>query len=223
MSVCVECPTGSGLAAEDASAEPIACFEDLACCTICGEGDWEDDNQIIFCDSCDLAVHQVCYGAGARNIPQGDEPWYCDVCKAHPRRANGRHSTNSRPACILCPNRDGALKRTTDGRWAHIMCALWVPGVQFLDAEGRDIIHPYGIKHERLGLLCSICKKQHGACIQCKAPRCLTAFHATCARMKGFHMVERERDDYVALEAYCEKHRPASTQKKKRRKRDIKR
>ena len=35
-----------------------SCFEDLACCAVCGEGDWEDDNAIIFCDSCDLAVHQ---------------------------------------------------------------------------------------------------------------------------------------------------------------------
>lgn len=34
-------------------------YEELACCNVCNEGDWEDDDQIIFCDSCDLAVHQV--------------------------------------------------------------------------------------------------------------------------------------------------------------------
>ena len=39
--------------------EQPTCYEDLACCAVCGEGDWEDDNAIIFCDSCDLAVHQA--------------------------------------------------------------------------------------------------------------------------------------------------------------------
>ena len=48
--VCESCETG---------AEEETTYEALACCNICAEGDWEDDNQIIFCDSCDLAVHQV--------------------------------------------------------------------------------------------------------------------------------------------------------------------
>ena len=29
---------------------------------MCGEGHSEDGNQIVFCDQCDLAVHQGCYG-----------------------------------------------------------------------------------------------------------------------------------------------------------------
>mmetsp|Transcript_44943 Transcript_44943/g.74586 ORF Transcript_44943/g.74586 Transcript_44943/m.74586 type:complete len:224 (-) Transcript_44943:293-964(-) len=210
--------------------EAATCYEDLAVCAVCGEGDWEDDNAIIFCDSCDLAVHQVCYGAGARHIPEGDQPWFCDVCRhlGSSSRA-GRYTKKGatlqthQKECIMCPDRGGALKRTTDSRWAHITCALWVPGVQFLDVEGRDVIHPFGVHEKRLDLVCSICEKHMGACIQCKAPRCLTAFHATCARRKGLHMVEKEKDDYVDFAAYCDKHRPASTlQKKKRRRREMK-
>eukprot|EP00967_Tisochrysis_lutea_P065189 scaffold84684_cov32-Tisochrysis_lutea.AAC.1 len=41
-------------------------------------------------------------------------------------------------------------------------CALWVPNVQFLDVEGRDIIHPFSIHEERLKLLCTICEKSVG-------------------------------------------------------------
>lgn len=38
---------------------------------MCGEGHSEDGNQIVFCDQCDLAVHQGCYGVDL--IP--DKEW----------------------------------------------------------------------------------------------------------------------------------------------------
>jgi hypothetical protein len=207
--------------AAESTPEAATAYEELACCNVCGEGDWEEDNKIIFCDSCDLAVHQVCYGAGARVIPEGDAPWFCDMCKFS-KRAGGS-SRRVEQECILCPEKGGAMKRTTDGRWAHITCALWVPNAQFLDAEGRDVIHPFAIHEDRLKLVCTICDKRMGACIQCKAPRCLTAFHATCARKLGWHMVEKEKNDWVLLEALCDKHRPKDvTQRKKRRRRESK-
>ena len=31
----------------------------------------------------------------------------------------------------MCPNRDGALKRTDTGSWAHVVCALYIPEVRF--------------------------------------------------------------------------------------------
>jgi len=106
-------------------------------------------------------------------IPEGDAPWFCDMCKFS-KRAGGS-SRRVEQECILCPEKGGAMKRTTDGRWAHITCALWVPNAQFLDAEGRDVIHPFAIHEDRLKLVCTICDKRMGACIQCKAPpRCLT-------------------------------------------------
>lgn len=33
--------------------------------------------------------------------------------------------------CELCPSKDGALKRTDNGGWAHVVCALYIPEVRF--------------------------------------------------------------------------------------------
>jgi hypothetical protein len=42
--------------------------------------------------------------------------------------------------CCLCYVRGGALKRTTDARWAHILCALLLPGVAFKDSVCKEPI-----------------------------------------------------------------------------------
>lgn len=33
--------------------------------------------------------------------------------------------------CELCPKKEGALKRTDAGGWAHVVCALYIPEVTF--------------------------------------------------------------------------------------------
>jgi hypothetical protein len=53
-----------------------------AVCDVCLEGDWTEDNQIVFCEGtrcAGIAAHQQCYGI--LSIPEGDEPWLCDVCQ----------------------------------------------------------------------------------------------------------------------------------------------
>lgn len=50
--------------------------EDEEVCSICKKPDSKPPNEIIFCDSCDMAVHQKCYQVP--NIPEGD--WFCRTC-----------------------------------------------------------------------------------------------------------------------------------------------
>ncbi|KAJ1624511.1 PHD-zinc-finger like domain-containing protein [Pavlovales sp. CCMP2436] len=182
-------------------------YEDVANCMICGDGESEDDNVILFCDGCNLAVHQVCYGGGAVAIPDG--PWYCDRCD--PARCAGPVE------CCLCPEKGGALKRTTDWRWAHVVCALWVPNVSFVDPESRDAIDLFGMDEKRFALSCGLCGVQKGACIQCKERKCMRAFHVTCARKNDLHMTEKERDDWVEFSVYCDKHKPKPANKRRRK------
>jgi NuA3 HAT complex component NTO1 len=66
----------------------------------------------------ELCVHQSCYGVEI--VPEGE--WYCEPCA---ESANGVH-------CCVCPNEeDGAFKKTTEGSWIHLNCALWIPETVF--------------------------------------------------------------------------------------------
>jgi PHD-finger len=48
-----------------------------AVCVICDDGEVTPDNQILFCEACNVVVHQTCYGID--QVPQGD--YYCLACR----------------------------------------------------------------------------------------------------------------------------------------------
>ena len=83
-------------------------------CSVCDDGEAENSNAIVFCDGCNLAVHQDCYGVPF--IPEGQ--WLCRKCMLAP----GQQVT-----CELCPSKDGAFKQTNTNKWCHLTCAIWVP------------------------------------------------------------------------------------------------
>ncbi len=52
--------------------------EEVGMCDICGDGASDGDDRIVYCDGCNVAVHQECYGI--RRIPSGY--WFCAACRA---------------------------------------------------------------------------------------------------------------------------------------------
>uniref|UniRef100_A0A672MH65 [histone H3]-trimethyl-L-lysine(9) demethylase n=1 Tax=Sinocyclocheilus grahami TaxID=75366 RepID=A0A672MH65_SINGR len=115
--------------------------------------------------------------------------------------------------CCLCNLRGGALKRTSDDRWVHVMCAVGLPEVKFIDVAKRAPIDISAIPVQRYKLKCIYCrnriKKLSGACIQCSCGRCPTSFHVTCAHAAGVPM---EPDDwpYVVF-ITCHRHQSRSS------------
>ena len=79
-------------------------------CNVCGDGEYEDDNLIIYCSKCNITVHQKCYGVLV--IP--DEDWICHLC-----RSFDDVDVCNKMECILCPNLGGAMKPCTLRKSSH--------------------------------------------------------------------------------------------------------
>lgn len=172
-------------------------------CAVCDDGDCENTNAIVFCDGCDLAVHQECYGVPF--IPEGQ--WLCRKCQLIGRGT---------PTCIFCPNVDGAFKQTANPqRWSHLLCAIWIPEVSLGNTTFMEpVMDVEKVPKQRWKLQCYICDQKMGACIQCGNKNCYSAFHVTCARraklflrMKSAHSGPANVDASV-LKAFCHKHVP---------------
>lgn len=185
-------------------------------CVVCFDGQSPETNPIIFCDRCELAVHQRCYGMD--KVPSNE--FICDRCRA--TREGLDPATDV--FCQLCSLSDGAFKRTVDGKWVHVVCALWCPKVwignlfdlseislvgtttqvrfvnsaEEIDARinqasgGQNAI----VKNDEtpevpaleLGSLCVHCRVACGRTIQCCHPGCSTSFHPLCGWYEGLPM-----------------------------------
>ncbi|XP_024943772.1 protein AF-10 isoform X10 [Cephus cinctus] len=169
------------------------------CCVCSDERGWTE-NPLVYCDGqgCTVAVHQACYGIVT--VPTG--PWYCRKCESQER------STRVEQRCELCPSRDGALKRTDQAGWAHVVCALYIPEVRFGNVTTMEPIILQLIPSERFSKTCYICEEQGrgsranvGACMQCNKTGCRQQFHVTCAQALG--LLCEEAGNYLDNVKYC--------------------
>ncbi|XP_077100635.1 protein AF-10 isoform X1 [Siphateles boraxobius] len=193
---------------------------------------------------CNVAVHQACYGIvqvptgpwfcrkcesqerAARVIKgwRGRKPsWQtpeggglsttCNKEEEDSRLSRSLKTLNI-VRCELCPHKDGALKRTDNGGWAHVVCALYIPEVEFANVSTMEPIVLQSVPHERYNKTCYICEEQgreskaaSGACMTCNKHGCRQAFHVTCAQLAGLLCEEQGSDaDNVKYCGYCKYH-----------------
>lgn len=183
-------------------------------CSICGDGDYEDDDLIVICSTCEIGAHMKCYGIPV--VPEAD--WHCHGCTyttSKEERFNLR--------CALCPIRGGCIKPTihyTTGNltfpnypeglnelvWCHIFCAVHLDMSVFSNKENLTGINLKNIDAKRFALRCQVCKSKDGACLQCQHGRCQAAFHPECG--KDFFTNTRDKTGYDEVSIYCPMHKP---------------
>ena len=207
------------LAGDPAARERAALWKrasSLDACHVCGEGapdHWREDDEIIFCDGCDVQVHLSCYGL--TKVPEGE--WRCVGCEDGVDA--GEADEGEFGVCALCPQPGGALARLdppsawdvaweSPGTHAHLACADCLPEVFVIkDAPGREgkppLIDMSFVKAARINLRCSLCG-QEGACTQCAMRKCFASFHPLCARAAGFACERHAQDGRPVM--FCKTH-----------------
>ncbi|XP_004633620.1 protein Jade-3 [Octodon degus] len=169
-------------------------YDEDVICDVCQSPDSEEGNDMVFCDKCNVCVHQACYGI--LKVPEGS--WLCRSCVV-----------GIQPQCLLCPKKGGAMKTNRTGtKWVHVSCALWIPEVSIACPDRMEPITKLShIPPSRWALVCSLCKLKTGACIQCSVKSCITAFHVTCAFEHNLEMKTTiDEEDEVKFKSYCLKH-----------------
>ena len=65
-------------------------------CSVCGEGDAWESNEILLCDGCDNPYHQLCLKPALKVVPSGE--WHCpSCCRKAARRSRGKGKCKSSP------------------------------------------------------------------------------------------------------------------------------
>eukprot|EP00536_Pseudo-nitzschia_multiseries_P012617 jgi/Psemu1/244729/estExt_Genewise1.C_4920019 len=142
-----------------------------AVCSICQDGDVTPENQILFCESCNVAVHQQCYGksyhmecVGLSEVPEGD--WFCVECSD--KDDNKCSICGDGGELIVCDDCDKAyhfgcvdLSELPEGDW-------FCPDCVEIDKEEDD--------------RCAICRKG-GVLIICDG--CEKPYHGDCVGLNG--------------------------------------
>jgi hypothetical protein len=188
----------------EAEQTPSSDGDDDGACGVCGSKHSEEEDALIFCDGCDVAVHQLCYNISDETAAS-DAQWFCEACQE--LREGKRDASPLK--CVICesgrPNgtefyRDVplAFKRATSlprayakerlvndphgswrDCWAHVACAAWVPECGFVD-ENRQIAALCGdLSEVRSKGKCDFCGER-GQIVQCSRKRCAASFHPAC-------------------------------------------
>jgi len=161
-----------------------------AICDVCNDTESSENicNRTVICESCNVAVHQMCYGI--ESIPEGD--WFCRACLYFNRHEIGRDRSEAEMTeanlpkplpsicCELCPRKQGAFVRTEDkqhpsvAKWVHVMCAKW-HSLNYLDTERQECVESVDelkTYFNDMGISCFLCEGMRGAFHQCSHEKC---------------------------------------------------
>ena len=156
-----------------------------AVCEICNDGEVTPDNQILFCEACNVAVHQFCYGI--ERVPAGD--YYCLACQYF-----GRTKLNS---VVERQMRYQAVARAAAAGETNLAAIV----------QQRTPV-------EALPICCELCPVRNGAFVRLdnirsrsrasrnaqgdgKKPDSSKWIHMVCAKWQGLNFVDEAKPDLL--------------------------
>lgn len=166
-------------------------------CSVCQSSKSENENKIIECSICNVQFHQACYG-----VLKVKKNYTCDFC------ANNQPETEK--SCLLCPDKSGPLKKTSNKNYIHVLCALFIPEVQFKNVNTMEPVLYGKIRKSRYTKICSICKVKKGAVIKCWKAECNINFHTTCCEKTGT-LTSIKNNDKLNYVGFCPAHKKVLT------------
>lgn len=169
-------------------------------CAVCTDCDLSDDNLLLKCKICRIEVHMLCYGyenyEKYREIAKSNE-WKCSPCNIGV----------SESICELCCLKGGALKKTTCRKWVHVICSLFIVGVNFTNQYKMEPVNITGIPESHRNKTCVLCDENYGSCCSCHEKGCKNFMHVTCAQKAGCLREEKNKNDSIDFRAYCTNHK----------------
>ncbi|EEY69096.1 uncharacterized protein PITG_05279 [Phytophthora infestans T30-4] len=155
--------------------------EEMLCGVCCAPDSLEND-PIVICEVCGVAVHQTCYRLAA--VPEED--WFCHPCRQYMDSQDIEKSLipTHELECEACCSKAGAMAPTIDGGWVHMACSMFLPELYVQEKhasrfqgplDGLQVVCGMDKLKQRRKLRCCFCKKSKwvaGSCAQCVVGKC---------------------------------------------------
>lgn len=171
-------------------------------CSVCTDPE-DQENKFFICEICGVCIHALCYGIDTD--VDSSEKWLCSPCNVG----------ISQPSCVLCLQTSGAMKKTSNGEWVHVICALFTEGAFFEDENDMEPVNLSGISESKQKQTCAYCLKAVGFCSLCSKSKCTERIHVTCAQKNKCTIeVVKEEDNSIDFRAYCSKHKPSKSKRR---------
>lgn len=169
-------------------------------CLVCVDKHTKD-NPILKCKNCEVKVHMLCYGIQSRRN------FVCSPCIQKVK--------SDLVTCVLCSKKGGAMKLTTDRRFVHVICALFVKNTQIANSDTMEPINITKVRFPKIKLPCIFCEGTYGT-LKCVIRNCRNYMHASCGSENGCLKEELDNKELIKFVGYCKEHVPSGQNQIKR-------
>lgn len=143
-------------------------------CCVCTDPEGAE-NQFFFCKVCGICIHALCYGIDTD--VESSDLWLCSPCT----------EGFSQSSCVLCFQTNGAMKKTSNGKWVHVICALFTEGAFFEDENDMEPVNLSSVSKSKQNKTCAYCLKAVGFCSLCSKSKCSKRIHVILCSAEQMH------------------------------------